>query len=63
MENYFTIGQVLPDAFVGFMLIKIVPKHLNKIKKYLSLGYLEFREKIVEIVEVSDMATAYLNAL
>ena len=29
MEKYFTIGQVPPDAFVGFMLMKIVPKYLN----------------------------------
>ena len=31
------------------MLIKIVPKHLNKIEKYLASKYLEFREKHVEI--------------
>ena len=51
MENYFTIGQVPPDAFVGFMLMKIVPKHLNEIKQYQSLFYLEFCEKLVEIFE------------
>ena len=45
MENYFTIGQVPPDAFVSVMLMKIVPKHLNEIKQYQSLGYFEFREK------------------
>ena len=25
MENYFTIGQVPPDAFVGFMLMRSFP--------------------------------------
>ena len=34
METYFTVGQVPPEAFVGFMLIKIIPKHLNEIKDY-----------------------------
>ena len=63
IKNYFTIGQVPFDAFVGFMLMKIVPKHLNEINQYQSLGYLEFREKLVEVFEKSDMATAYLNAL
>ena len=63
MENYFTIGQVPPDAFVGFMLVRIVPKRLNKIGRCQSLGYLEFREKLVEIFEEPHMATAYLNAL
>ena len=33
MENYFTIGQVPPDAFVGIMPMKIVPKYLYEIKK------------------------------
>ena len=32
MVTYFTVGQVPPEAFVGFMLMKIVLKHLNKIK-------------------------------
>ena len=32
METYFTVGHVLPEAFVGLMLIKIVLKHLDKIK-------------------------------
>ena len=34
METYFTIGQVPPEAFVGLMLMKIVPCHLNEIKQY-----------------------------
>ena len=34
METYFTFGQVLPEAFVGFMLMKIVLRHLNEIKQY-----------------------------
>ena len=34
IETYFTVGQVPPEAFVGFMLMKIVPKHLNEIKEY-----------------------------
>ena len=63
METYFTIGQVFFEAFVGFMLMKIVPKHFNKIKQSQSLNYLEFREKLVEVFEEPDMATAYLNAL
>ena len=63
METYFTVGQVPPEAFVGFMLMKIVPRHLNEIKHYQNLDYLEFREKLIEIFQEPDMATAYLNAL
>ncbi len=37
METYFTIGQVPPQALVGIMLMKIVPKHLNEITQYQSL--------------------------
>ena len=65
METYFTIGQVLPppEAFVGFMLMKIVFRHLNEIKQYQSLEYLAFREKLVKVFEKPDLATANLNAL
>ena len=63
MESYFTVGQVSPEAFVGFMMMKIVTKHLNEIKEYQNLNYLEFREKLLEIFEEPDMATAYLGAL
>ena len=63
METYFTIGQIPSEAFVGFMLMKIAAKHLNEIKQYQSLDYLEFREKLVEVFEEPDLATAYLNAL
>ena len=63
MENYYTIGQVPSDAFVNCMLIKIVPRHLNKVKQYQSIGYLEFREKLVEVFKEPDMATDYLNVL
>lgn len=42
METYFTVSQVLPEAFVGFMLMNIVPKHLSKIKEYKNLDYLTF---------------------
>ena len=63
METSFTIGQVPPEAFVGFMLMKIVPRHLNEIKQYQSLNYLAFREKIIEVFEEPDLSTAYLNAL
>ena len=63
METYFTIGQVPPEAVVGFILMKIVPRHLNDLKQYQSLDYLGFREKLVEIFEKPDLATAYLNAL
>ena len=51
METYFTVGQVPPEAFVGLMLIKIVPKHLNEIKEYQNLDYLAFREKLLEVFE------------
>ena len=63
METYFTIGQFSPEAFVGFMLMKIVPRHLNEIKQYQSLNYLGFRENFVKVFEEPDLATAYLNAL
>ena len=64
METYFKIGQVPPsEAFVGFMLMKIIPRHLNEIKQYQSLNYLAFREKLVEVFEEPDLATTYLNAL
>ena len=63
MKTYFTVGQFLPEAFVSFMLMKIFPKHLNKIKEYKNLDYLAFQEKLLEVFEEPDMATAYLNAL
>ena len=63
MESYFTIGQVPADAFVGCMLMKIVPKHLNKIKRYQTLDYLAFLAKLVKVFEDPDMATAHLTAL
>ena len=40
MENYLTIGHLLPEALVGFMPITIVLKHLNEIKQYQSFSYL-----------------------
>ena len=64
METYFTIGHVLaPESFVGFMLMKILPRHINEIKQYQLLNYLAFREKLVEVFEEPDLATAYLNGL
>ena len=63
METYFTIGQVFPEAFVGLMLMKTIPRYLNEIKQYQSLDYLAFREKLVEVFEEPDIAIAYLNAL
>ena len=63
METYFRIGQVPPDAFVGFMLTKIMPKHLPEINRFSKLDYLDFREKLIEVFEEPDMATAYLNSL
>ena len=63
METYFTIGQVPPEAYVRFMQIKIVPRHLNEIKQHQSLDYLSFREKLVEVFDEPDLASAYLNAL
>ena len=47
METYFTVGQVPPAAFVGFIFMKIIPKHLNKIIEYQNLDYLAFREKLI----------------
>ena len=43
--------------------MQIVLPHLNEIKQYQSLDYLGFREKLVEVFEEPDLATAYLNAL
>ena len=51
MEDYFTISQVPPNAFIGFMLMKIVPKHINKVKQCQSLRYFEVCEKLVEVFE------------
>ena len=45
------------------MLMKIIRKHLNEIKEYQNLDYLEFREKLLEVIEEPDMATAYREAL
>ena len=42
--------------------MKIVTRHLIEINQYQSLEYLAFREKLVEVFEETDMATAYLNA-
>ena len=63
IEKYFTIGQVPPEAYVGFMLMKIEPTHLNEIKQYQSFGYFQISDKLVEIFEEPDMATMYLSAL
>ena len=63
METYYTIGQVPPEAFVGFMIMKIVPRQLNETKQCQSLEYLAFRKKLVEGFDKPDLATAYLNAL
>ena len=63
MENYFTICQVLPEAFVDFMLMKIVSKRLNQIKQYQFLSDLEFCKKQVKIFDDLVMETEYLNAL
>ena len=63
MTTYFTIGQVPPKAFVGFLIMKIVSRHMNEIKEYQSLDNLAFREKLLEVFEEPDFATAYLNAL
>ena len=49
MKTYFTVGQVPPEAFVSFMLMKIVQKHLNEIIKYQNLNDLAFREKLLEV--------------
>ena len=43
--------------------MKIVPKHLNEITEYQNLDYLAFREKLYEVFDKLDMATAYLKAL
>ena len=63
MKTYFTIEHVPPEAYVGFMLIKIDPRHLNEIKQYQSLDYLSFRVKLVEVFDKPDLATTYMNAL
>ena len=63
METYFTVGQIPPEAFVGYMLMKIVPRHLDEVKEYKNLDYLAFREKLLEVFEEPDLTTAYLNAL
>jgi hypothetical protein len=42
---------------------KIVPKHLNEIKRFKDFDYLSFREKLIEVFEEPDLATVYLNAL
>ena len=56
METSFTIGQVPIKAFVGVMLMKIVPRHLSEINHYQSLNYLAFREMLVEVFEEPDIA-------
>ena len=43
--------------------MKIVPRVLNEVKQYQLLGYFALREKLVEVFEEPDLATAYLNAL
>ena len=63
IETYFTIGQVRPEAFVGFMMINIVFRHLNEIKQYQSLNYLGFRKKLVQVFKKPDLATDALASL
>ena len=62
IETYFTIGNIPPESFVGFIYTKIAPQHLNEIKQYRSLDYLPFREKLIEVFEEPDLATAHLNS-
>lgn len=62
IETYFTICHVQPEVCIMSMLMKIVTKHLNEIKKYQNFDYLAFREKLLEMFEEPDMATAYLRA-
>ena len=42
METYFVTRQVPSDAFVGFMMTKIVPKHLKENDKYRKLNSSNF---------------------
>ena len=49
IKTYFSIGQIPANAFVGCMLMKIVPKLLNEIKRDQTLDYLAFWKKLVEV--------------
>lgn len=63
MKTYFTVEQVPQEAFVGFMLMKIVPKYFIKIKKHQNLDYIKFREKLLEVFKKNpNLATAYMGA-
>ena len=63
IETHFQIWQVPSETFVPFMLMKIASQHLNEIKQHKHLDYLAFREKLIEVFEKPDLATAYLNKL
>ena len=62
-ETYFIIGQVPPEAFTGCMQMNIAAKHLNKVQRYAHLKYIQFREKLIEILEEPDTATTYFSTL
>ena len=63
METHFQIDQVPSESFVPFMMMKIHARHLNEIKAHKALEYLPFREKLLEVFQEPDLATAHLNAL
>ena len=63
METYITLRQFPADDFVGCMLMKRLPKHLNEIKRYQTLDYLAFCEQLVVVFEEPNMATAHFTAL
>ena len=52
-----------PDADIGFIQTKIAAKHLTEVRPYQTLDHLAFREKLIEICDQTDLATAYLSQL
>ena len=63
METFFGISSLKPDAYVGYMMQRILHPYFKEVSVHKELEYLDFREKLVEIFGEPDMATARLHEL
>jgi hypothetical protein len=63
METYFEISSLQSGSYVGYMLNMIAQPYFREMSPYKTLGYLEFREKLIEVFGEPDMATARMHEL
>ena len=60
MEVYFVVSHQKPDSYVGLMLQKIASRYFKEVVVYKDMDYLGFRNKLIEVFEVPDIATSRL---